>query len=221
MSGDLDFEPVRGLPAHLPAGEALLWQGAPDLRAMALRVFHVRKVAIYFGLLAAWRFGIVLHAGATPLAAATATLTLLGLGLAAIAILAVIALLVCRTTVYSITSRRVVMRVGVALPITFNIPFAVIGSGALKLHADGTGSIPLTLTDKNRLSYLVMWPHARPWRMARTEPSLRLVPNAAAVAQLLSQAVAARAPETTQQSPVVTVPAPANEKAWPLAPAAA
>ena len=30
--GDVDFEPVPGLPAPLPAGETLLWQGAPDWR---------------------------------------------------------------------------------------------------------------------------------------------------------------------------------------------
>ena len=200
MSGDFDFEPVRGLPGHLPAGETLLWQGAPDLKAMALSVFHVRKVAVYFALLAIWRFVIISHTGASLGASAAAAMVLVGLGAAAVAILGAITFFVCRTTVYSITSRRVVMRIGVALPITFNLPFTVIGSAALKLNADGTGSIPLALTDRNKLAYLVIWPHARPWRMARAEPTLRLIPNAAAVAQLLSRAVAEAFPETVQQA---------------------
>ena len=223
MSGDFDFEPVRGLPGQLPAGETLLWQGEPDLAAMMVRVFHVRKVAIYFGLLAAWRFAIVSHDGASPSVAATAALLLVGLGLAAVLILFTIAFLVCRTTVYSITSRRVVMRIGVALPITFNLPFTVIGSAAVKLNPDGTGSIPLSLTSSNRLSYLVIWPHARPWRIARAEPTLRLIPDAAAVAQLLAKAVAEALPDTIQQAavPVTQTASPGDKKTRPLTPATA
>lgn len=223
MSGDFDFEPVRGLPGDLPAGETLLWQGGPDLKALGLRVFHVRKVAIYFGLLAAWRFAIVSGNGASLASAASAASLLIGLGVAAVAILGTIAVLVCRTTVYSITSRRVVMRIGVALPITFNLPFAVLGSAAVKLNPDGTGSIPLSLTGRNRLSYLVIWPHARPWRIARAEPTLRLIPDAATVAELLSKAAAAALPDSIEQAVIpVTQPAQAGDKkARPLTPATA
>ena len=222
MSGDLDFEPIRGLPAHLPPGETLLWQGEPDLRAMALRVFYVRKVAIYFGLLVAYRLASALHDGASLLGAAKAALPLTGLGVAAVLILAALATLVCRTTVYSITSRRVVMRIGVALPITFNLPFKTIASASLKLQGQGVGTIPLVLTDSNRLAYLVMWPHARPWRTAKTEPALRFVPDAAKVAQILAQAVSAALPEAVNvMNPVVPQAQAANQPSWPMAPAAA
>ena len=56
---DFAFEPIRGLPDHLPKGERLLWQGAPDWRLLAIQAFHVRKVAIYFALIAAWHEGRV------------------------------------------------------------------------------------------------------------------------------------------------------------------
>ncbi|MCW6507309.1 photosynthetic complex putative assembly protein PuhB [Lichenifustis flavocetrariae] len=222
MSGDLDFEPIRGLPARLPPGETLLWQGEPDLRAMALRVFHVRKVAIYFGLLVAYRLASALHDGASLFGAAKAALPLTGLGVAAVLILAGLAALVCRTTVYSITSRRVVMRIGVALPITFNLPFKTLASASLKLQGKGVGTIPLVLTDSNRLAYLVMWPHARPWRTARTEPALRFVPDAAKVAQILAEAVSAALPETVNvTNPVVSQAQAGKQPSWPMAPAAA
>ena len=222
MSGDFDSEPIRGLPGHLPKGETLLWQGEPDVWTMALRVFKVRQVAIYFGLLAAYRLGSTIYYGASLPAAAVAALPLLGLGLAAVLILAGLAFLVCRTTVYSITSRRVVMRIGVALPIAFNLPFTVIGSAALKLDRNGVGTIPLALTGSNRLAYLVLWPHVRPWRLAKTEPALRFVPEAAKVAQILAQAVSAASPETVQIEIPVLAPAPVGQEAsWPLAPAAA
>lgn len=219
---DFAFEPIRGLPAYLPKGETLLWQGEPDLKSMALRVFHVRKVAIYFGLLVAYRFGASAYDGASFPDAVVASLPLVGLGLAAVVILGVIALLVCRTTVYSITSRRVVMRIGVALPITFNLPFTVLGSASLKTFDAGIGTIPLSLTDSNRLAYFVIWPHARPWRLAKAEPSLRYVSDAANVAQLLAQAVAAAAPATVQTTIQAAAPIQAGEQtSWPLAPAAA
>ena len=219
--GDLDFEPVRGLPANLPAGEALLWQGAPDLKATALRVFHIRKVAIYFVVLAAWRFGTGIDGGASLASAAYGSLPLVGLGLAAVAILTGLSWLVCKTTVYSITSRRVVMRIGVALPIHFNLPFKVIESASLKLNGDGTGTVPLLLTDDNRLSYLVLWPHARPWHFSRAEPSLRLVPEAARVAQILAQAAAGALPASVQTSVPASQKASAGDPSpWPLAPAA-
>lgn len=216
---DYDFEPIRGLPAHLPPGETLLWQGAPQFRAMALRVFHVRKVAIYFAVLALYRVASALHDGVPLREAGKTVLILAGLAVAAALLLAGMAYLVCRTTVYSITSRRVVMRIGVALPITFNLPFAVLGAAAVKLHQDGTGTIPLALTDGNRLSYVVLWPHVRPWRNAKAEPALRLIPDAARVARLLSEAVASAMPDRVKVAAPVAVPV-AQPASWPLAPAA-
>ncbi len=219
---DFDFEPVRGLPDRLPPDETLLWQGAPDFRSLALRVFHIRKVAIYFGLLIVWRLGTAVLDGGSLASIALAAVPLSLLGLAAVSILGILALLVAKTTVYSITSRRVVMRIGVALPITFNLPFAVLGSAQLKAYSDGTGNVSLALNGVNRLAYLVLWPHARPWRMGRAEPTLRFVPRADEVARILAQAVASAAPATTQTSLLAHDPARAADQAsWPLSPVAA
>ena len=33
---DFDFEPIRGLPALLPAGEKQLWQGSPHWKSQAI-----------------------------------------------------------------------------------------------------------------------------------------------------------------------------------------
>ena len=62
------------------------------------------------------------------------------------AILAAFAWGSARTTVYTITNRRVVMRVGIALPVTLNLPFAGSPRPACGCTADGTGDIPLALT---------------------------------------------------------------------------
>ena len=56
------------------------------------------------------------------------------------------------------------------------------------MAADGSGDLPLTLSGEDRIAWLHLWPHARPFHLAHPEPMLRSVPDAAAVAQLLSQA---------------------------------
>jgi hypothetical protein len=185
-----EFEPVKGLPEYLPAGEHLLWQGAPSFRGLALRAFHVRKVAIYFGLLMAWRAGADLAAGQSAAMAAGSALGLLPLALLAVGLLLLLARLNAQATVYSITNRRVVMRFGVALPMALNLPFKAIDSAALRRHADGSGDLPLALAEGQRIGYFVNWPHVRPGRKGRSQPMLRSIPDADAVAALLAQALA-------------------------------
>ncbi len=193
MSDDFAFEPVRGLPEHLPDGERMLWQGAPDWRSLAIHAFHVRKVAIYFGLLVVWRMFAGLWEGEAFAVAATASLWLVALGAAAVGLLGVFAWLVARTTVYTVTSKRLVTRFGIALPMTINVPFALVEAADLRAYPDGTGEIPLTLVPSERIAYLVLWPHARPWHFARPKPTLRCVPDAVRVARLVAGALAALA----------------------------
>ena len=69
-----------------------------------------------------------------------------GSGASAIALLALLAWLSSRTTLYVVTSRRLVMKVGVALPVFFNLPFSQIASASLRVYSDGAGDIPVALT---------------------------------------------------------------------------
>jgi len=172
----------------LPSGERVLWQGRPLWRGLALHAFHIREVAIYFAVLAAWCVGRNIAAGDPYGAVSAMVWTFVPFGVAC-GILALLAWLSSRTTQYSITSRRVVMQFGVALPITLNIPFTVIGAGALRSYGDGSGDIPLTITGKDRLAYLMLWPHVRPWRVARAEPMLRAIADARHVSEILGRAV--------------------------------
>jgi hypothetical protein len=186
-----DHEPVRGLPAYLPPGEQILWQGAPAWRGLARRAFHLRKVALYCAAMLLWRGWVELADGASAAGAALAMLKLAPVALAAIAVLAALGWLYARATVYTITSRRVVLRIGVALPITINIPFAIIGSADLRRHGDGTGDLALGLAGSGRIAWLHLWPHARPWHLARPQPMLRALPEAERAAALLAAALAA------------------------------
>lgn len=185
-----DYEPVPGLPERLPRGERILWQGAPAWRSLALRAFHIRKIAIYFGLLIAWQAGWALAEGATAGAAITTASWLALLGAIAVGVATLFAYLYGRTTLYTITNRRLVMRFGLAMPMTINIPFQRIKSAAISAPRNGIGDIPVTLMGADRIAYLHLWPNARPWRLARPEPMLRSVPDAAEVGEILAKALA-------------------------------
>ncbi len=201
-----EFEPERGLPQALPAGEHLLWQGSPDWRALSVRAFHLRKIAVYFGVLAAVRVAVLAGDGASAGAMAVSALWMLLLGALAIGLLAVVAWLSARTAVYTITDKRIVLRVGIVLTLTFNLPFKRIAAAGLRLEADGTGEIPLTLRPGDRIAYLHLWPHARPWHLARPEPMLRSVPEAQTVARLLAEA-------WSRETGLVATPADADAQA--------
>jgi Bacterial PH domain len=100
----------------------------------------------------------------------------------------VLAWLTARTTVYTLTNKRVVTRIGIVLTVTFNLPLAKVASAALRPQLSGCGDICLALSGADRIAWLHLWPHVRPWKLARPEPMLRMVPDAARVAGLLSQA---------------------------------
>jgi hypothetical protein len=190
---EFDTEYALGLPERLPDGEQLLWQGRPQWRSLAVRAFHVRSVAIYFAVLVAWRAETVLSDGGTVTSAAIAVAWMMPLALAALAVLCLLAWLSARSTIYTVTSQRVVMRFGIALPMTLNIPFRIIDAAALSKYRDSTGDIPLKLAGKDRVAFLVLWPHARPWRVDGPEPMLRSIGNPDQVAQVLSRALLAEA----------------------------
>jgi hypothetical protein len=186
---EFDFEPIHGLPERLPDGEALRWQGAPTMGALARRAFHVRTIALYFGLLILLRFVLLLTGGVSLEEALLSALWLITLGGLAIGILGLLAWMYSRSTVYSITDRRVVIRFGVALPMAVNIPFKVIEGAGLRTYADGTGDITLSLAPAQRINYLIMWPNVRPWHMLKPQPMLRCIPDAERVAEILGTAL--------------------------------
>jgi hypothetical protein len=188
-----DGEPIPGLPGPLPAGESILWQGAPEWRGIARRALFVRGIALYFALLAVLQAGSLAAQGAGALEMTAGAGLLIVLGVVPVALLLLFAALSARTTLYTITSRRIVLRVGVALPMTVNIPYVLVDQAAVAYHADGTGDLVVRLVAPHRVSWIALWPHIRPFRVARPEPMLRALKDADVAAQVLSRALAAAA----------------------------
>ena len=201
-----DFEPIRGLPGKLPADERLLWQGAPDWLTLASQVFHVRAVGAYFTALLAWRLAESTSSGASLNAIASGAAGVVLIAAAGLGLLLGLAWLIARTTVYTITSKRVVMRFGVALPKAINIPYTVLDTAAVSTFgATGHGNLALSLKKPNKIAYLHLWPHVRPTKLSAPEPTFRALANAPAAASVLAGALLAhreREGSVPQSSPV-------------------
>ena len=183
----------NGLPGPLPAGERLLWQGSPTWFALALRAFRVKALSIYFGLMVLWVGAAALSGGASVGEAGREMLRVAPFAMGVLLLLSGIAWLTARTTTYTITNRRVVVRYGIALPLTLNLPFKMVASAAVRSFSDGTADLPLALTGSNKVSYLLLWPHARPWRLVQPQPAMRAVPEGVRVAKILAGALAGAA----------------------------
>ncbi len=181
-----DFETVLGLPGTPPPGEVVLWQGAPDWRVLARHGLHLRELALYFAALLSW-FALA-HAGRFDMPTALLLAKFSGLAAAVLGLVALFAYLVGRTTVYTVTNRRVAIRFGVALSMTLNLPLAQIEAADQRANKDGSGDVALRLSSEAKVAYLLLWPHARPWRLSRAEPMLRAVPNVAALSAALCRA---------------------------------
>jgi hypothetical protein len=188
---DFAFEPVPGLPELLPQGETMLWQGSPEWRALAISAFHVRKVAAYFTLLLVWQMISAWRDGAGAAETAMLGVWIVLLAAAAIGILCMLAYFYARGTIYTLTSKRIVIRTGLALPVTLNLPLSLIDTASVGRQSGGTGSIALAVTKPYRIAWLVLWPNVRPWTFTNPQPLLRCLANVGSVASILARALEA------------------------------
>ena len=181
-----EFEAAPGLPERLPADERILWQGAPQWRLVAVHVFHVRTLAWYFAammlLQATYLLGEPERNLFKPLLLSF-LLSVISLG-----ILSLMAWLTASTAMYTLTNKRVVMRIGIVLTLTFNLPLRMLAGASIKTNPDGTGDIALKLAGNDHIAWLNLWPHARPWALRHPEPSLRCIANVGVVGERIVQA---------------------------------
>jgi hypothetical protein len=195
---DFDFELMPGVPAGLPKEETILWQGSPQALALAREAYKINWIAAYMLAIVVWRAGGAYADGGTALMLATG-LPYLVLAIAGYGVIYLLAWAQARASIYTITSARVILRVGAALPVTYTIPFVRIATARLDLKPGGTGTIAMEITEGMRLSYAVLWPHLRPGFARQTQPAFRCIPDAQNVARLLADAAQAKLSE-----PVIT-----------------
>lgn len=180
---------IKGVPHPLPSGETVLWQGAPNLRAVATHVFHWRLFAGYFAvMLAWWAFATSARVGSPEYwsqGAIVLAMSTLVLGIAW-----GLSILVANSTWYAITTHRLVLRIGMVFPMSINVPFSAVESAGVGQFKDGTGQVVLRLTKAQRIAYIALWPHCSVMRWSQPEPVLRGLTDPGQVGRILAQAVA-------------------------------
>ncbi len=190
MITEYEAEPIPGLPGLPPKGERVLWQGSPDWRVLARTAFHTRTIAAYFGLLVALAAVNLVRTGSP-----TGLIITAAMGAFVVALLSAIAWGTARSTIYTLTNRRIVLRIGMALPKCINLPLSLVGTVGLHRYADGSGDLPIALTARQPLGYAVLWPHARPWQLKDPQPMLRAIPDVETVAAMVARACLAAHPD--------------------------
>jgi lipid-A-disaccharide synthase-like uncharacterized protein len=188
---DFAVEPIVGLPELLPKGEVILWQGRPNWLRLTIESLNLWWVIGYFGLLVAWRLVTVIDY--LPLG------TAVSVSVPFLFVAAFVGLLLCsigyiqaRSTVYTITNRRVVMRIGAALTMTLNLPFTKIDNAAVAKKRGGFGNIAFETSGNTKFSYFVLWPHARSWYFGKPQPTLKCIPDIEKVSSILGEAAKSR-----------------------------
>ena len=173
-----------------PTGR-VFWQGAPTVSGTFWQILRGRWVALYLLVLLVYRTASAMAAGGgiAELTGAVASVAVLAMILGAL--LYVLARLLAGASHYSITGSHLVIRLGVALPMTVSLPLGVIDRADLVRHRDGSGDIVLTLNHEQRAGYIVMWPHVRPFGFLRVRPMLRALTDVDAAADALADAIGA------------------------------
>jgi hypothetical protein len=205
-----EFEAQLGLPEKLPQGEKILWQGSPDWKALGVHAFHLKSLSLYFALMLALQASYL--SGQDEVMSFKPMLITLSLVVLTLGSLAAWAWMSARASMYTLTNKRLVMRVGVVFSLTFNLPLHQI-VGAQELHRkDASSDISLNLKKTDRIAWLHLWPHARPWVLNHPEPTLRCIKDGVRCAQILKSAwtalIATR--EGTDAQPSSFSPSPAQ-----------
>ena len=148
---DFAFEPIRGLPERPPEGEVILWQGQPNW--LRLTVDHqFWWVLAYFIFLFVWRFISV--SDLMPIdQALLVSFPFLALALIVALLLLLIGFIQAKATVYTITNKRIVMRIGAALTLTLNLPFTEIENAAIASSSKNFGSIAIDTKNDAKFSF--------------------------------------------------------------------
>jgi hypothetical protein len=186
IAPEFDEGANNGLPGPLPAGEHIIWQGSPNARAVGRHVMKTRWIAGYFGVMLAWLLITGFYFGRAADDIFVSLAIMAAAGAIVIGLFEWYAWGVHKTTIYTITTRRVVMKFGVALPTAFNLPFSEIEAVDVRERSNGSGDIALRFKPDVRLAWLVFWPHVRGLRLGRPEPQMIGVDDISEVVGLLS-----------------------------------
>lgn len=183
---EADGPGANGDPMGTPAlDERVLWKGRPNLPVLTRTAFHMGGYAIYMAAMVL----LALVWGNSESAVFLAVLGVVGA-----VVIQLIAWRSAKSTLYILTDVRLIMRIGMAVEARINIPLKHIEAAHLNMRGREYGDIALELGGERLLGYALLWPHVRPFHIARPQPMLRALPDAQEFAAVLAEACAKYAP---------------------------
>lgn len=191
--------PARPVGVRLEPGEQILWQGRPEASALRRHLLKGRWLAAYFAVLLGWKLTLIVALRGLHPQEMFDMAVLLGQGAALMGILAYLAWALARSTTYTVTTLRVVIRHGIALQGTVDVPLRAIRSVAVRMHGDGTGDVALAVRDGGGVGYSKLWPHVRGLSPSAPVPMLRGLPDAALLGTRLARRLDGPAPAMSGQ----------------------
>ena len=217
MNRTVSFPSRVVLPGPAPVEETVQWQGRPGWWAAATRIWRVRAAACYFALLLADGLRASLAPARAGALARQGELALLLIALGAVGLLLLLGWLTSRTTVYTVTDTHLMMRWGIALRAALVIPFGAVAHVAVRVYPDHTGDVAMRLRPGQKVFYLKLWPHVRPWTLLGAEPMLRGVPQAGAVGALVTRGIGAQVDMRARLQRTMAAGLPVGVEAWEAA----
>ena len=170
---------IDGVAEPLPEGETILWSAKPDQWMFTRRLMRLDWVIAWFAALSVGRAYFAWSAGGDVRAMLIAASGQLPLALFGLCLLTALGIAMARSTSYVVSSRRVVLQVGVALPITFNVPLRFVDSVAIRTRNGKGGDVILTLCQGANVKALALWPHSQGWKHDSVQPLMRDVSETA------------------------------------------
>ncbi|MEL6061465.1 MULTISPECIES: photosynthetic complex putative assembly protein PuhB [unclassified Methylobacterium] len=191
--------PPRPAGVRLEPAERILWQGRPEVSALRRQLLKMRWLAAYFAVLLGWKLALIVAVRGLRPQEVFDLAVLLAQGAALMGILAYLAWALARSTTYTVTTLRIVIRHGIALQGTVDIPLRALRSVAVRIHHDGTGDVALTVRDGGGIGYSKLWPHVRGVSLSAPVPMLRGLPDAALLGTQLARRLDDPPPAMTGQ----------------------
>ena len=157
-----------GEVSRLPAGERVLWSGAPDQRAIARYLLRERWVLGFVAVSMAIGVGDVLQHGGSDTGPRLIGVAMLSAILVAIAIVSIrfFAWRIATTSKYVITDKRMFFNIGMVLRADANIPFSSVEGVDLLRRSDGSADLMVSLSGTREIPWLLLFPHMS-WRGSR------------------------------------------------------
>ena len=190
----INKSPPKDVLSVIPEDEEVLWHGRPDFRRFSLSALGLRYLMLYLLIVSLTTFFSNFGNLSLFLFLQMMFPYIICCCLAAI-ILVMIGISQVIPIVYVITSKRIIIKSGLALIFMLNVPFDKIANIDKKTFSDGCGDISFKFMGNKRIPFFAGWPSVRPWYFNNPEPTFRCIPDVDVVAFKLANAAQSRISE--------------------------